>query len=238
MINAVYSSKEMNGLLILGIDTSGKTASAAVCDESRVISQVTLFSPQVHSQIILPAAKRVLEDAGLTLGDIDGIAAAKGPGSYAGLRIGLAAVKGISFANGCSCWGISTLEALAYNFRGFNCKVCSVMHARQDILYNALFEVKGNSVTRLCDDRLITESELVGELSGEDGYYAVGDYGDAFSEYSKGKIAPPPSHLKYLLASSLCFAAFDRPSVSAAELVPDYLQLTKAEKDLIAKNIR
>lgn len=223
-------------MLILGIDTSGKTVSAAVCDENTVLAQASAVSKQVHSRIILPEAKRVLEAAGLTLSDIDGIAAAKGPGSYTGLRIGLSAVKGISFANGCRCWGISTLKTLAYNFRGLDCKVCSVMHARQNILYNALFEVKGNKITRLCADRLISEEELLRELSEKkDVYYAAGDHCDTLCAASNGNIIPAPVHLKNPLASSLCFAAFDSLPVSAAELIPDYLQATKAEKDLTKK---
>lgn len=226
----------MNVLLILGIDTSGHTASAAVCDENRVIAQSSVRTKLTHSQIILPMAKRVLADAGLTIDDIDGIAAAKGPGSYTGLRIGLAAVKGISFANGCKCFGISTLETLAYNFMGMNCNVCAVMSARQNLVYNALFQVSGRTVTRLCDDRIISVEDLAAELeAGDKIFYGAGDYADEMSARSPERVYPPPPQLKEPLASSLCFAAFDREAVSASELAPDYLQITKAEKDLQEK---
>lgn len=226
----------MNVLLILGIDTSGHTASAAVCDENRVLAQSSVRTKLTHSQIILPMAKRVLADAGLTLDDIDGIAAAKGPGSYTGLRIGLAAVKGISFANGCKCAGISTLEALAYNFLGMDCYVCPVMSARQNLVYNALFQVSGRRVTRLCDDRIISVEDLAAELEGDNiVYYGAGDYADEMSARSPERVFSAPPHLKEPLASSLCFAAFDRGFVPAPQLDPDYLQITKAEKDLQEK---
>lgn len=223
-------------MLILGIDTSGHTASAAVCDENRVLAQSSVVTKLTHSQIILPMAKRVLSDAGLTLDDIDGIAAAKGPGSYTGLRIGLAAVKGISFANGCKCSGISTLEALAYNFMGMNCSVCAVMAARQNFVYNALFKVSGRNVERLCADRIISVEELSAELaSGDTVYYGAGDYADDMAEKAPDRVLNAPPQLKAPLASSLCFAAFDRGFVPAEELDPDYLQITKAEKDLQEK---
>lgn len=226
----------MNVLLILGIDTSGHTASAAVCDENRVLAQSSVMTKLTHSQIILPMAKRVLSDAGLTLDDIGAVSAAKGPGSYTGLRIGLAAVKGISFANGCKCAGISTLEALAYNFLGMNCNVCAVMAARQNLVYNALFVVSGRQVTRLCDDRIISVEELSAELASDDKiYYGAGDYADEMSAAAPEKVFPAPPQLKYPLASSLCFAAFDRGFTPADKLAPDYLQITKAEKDLREK---
>ncbi|MGN0695969.1 MAG: tRNA (adenosine(37)-N6)-threonylcarbamoyltransferase complex dimerization subunit type 1 TsaB [Oscillospiraceae bacterium] len=220
----------------MGIDTSGHTASAAVCDENHVLAQSSLVTKLTHSQIILPMAKRVLSDAGLALDDIDGIAAAKGPGSYTGLRIGLAAVKGISFANGCKCAGISTLEALAYNFLGMNCSVCAVMAARQNLVYNALFEVSGRQVTRLCDDRIISVEDLSAQLASDDKiYYGAGDYADEMSAAASDRVYLAPPQLKNPLASSLCFAAFDRGFVPAEKLDPDYLQITKAEKDLREK---
>ncbi|MGN1415214.1 MAG: tRNA (adenosine(37)-N6)-threonylcarbamoyltransferase complex dimerization subunit type 1 TsaB [Oscillospiraceae bacterium] len=223
-------------MLILGIDTSGHTASAAVCDENRVLAQSSVMTKLTHSQIILPMAKRVLSDAGVTLDDIGVVSAAKGPGSYTGLRIGLAAVKGIAFANGCRCAGISTLEALAYNFLGMNCSICAVMAARQNLVYNALFRVSGRNVERLCDDRIISVEELSAELiAGDDVYYGAGDYADEMAMKAPERVFPAPPQLKYPLASSLCFAAFDRGTVPADKLDPEYLQITKAEKDLQEK---
>ena len=101
-------------MLILGIDTSGKTASAALFDtESEVfLAQSALYTQKTHSQVIMPMVRSVVEQAGKTLSDLGGIAVANGPGSYTGLRIGVAAVKALSFGLGTGCCGVSTLLGL------------------------------------------------------------------------------------------------------------------------------
>ncbi|MDE6745485.1 MAG: tRNA (adenosine(37)-N6)-threonylcarbamoyltransferase complex dimerization subunit type 1 TsaB, partial [Oscillospiraceae bacterium] len=101
-------------MILLGIDTSGKTASVAVCTETSVLAQTTVYTKLTHSQVILPICNDVLKSAGTELSDVDVIAAAAGPGSYTGLRIGIAAVQAMCFALDKHCIGISTLEALAH----------------------------------------------------------------------------------------------------------------------------
>ena len=127
-------------MLILGIDTSGKTASVALCDENTVLAQTTVLTKLTHSQVIMPLCETMLKNAGEKLENINGIAAANGPGSYTGLRIGVSAVKAMAFALNIGCAGISTLESLAYNFKGIKTTVCSIMHARLDLVYAAFFE--------------------------------------------------------------------------------------------------
>ncbi|MBQ8569161.1 MAG: tRNA (adenosine(37)-N6)-threonylcarbamoyltransferase complex dimerization subunit type 1 TsaB [Oscillospiraceae bacterium] len=223
-------------MLILGIDTSGHTASAAICSEEAVLAQTSVVTRLTHSQIILPMCSRIMKEADVSFKDIDCIAAAIGPGSYTGLRIGISAVKGICFANGCKCAGISTLEALAYNFRGLKAEVCCVMHARQELVYNANFIIDGLKVTRLCEDRIIPAADLAAELSGKHGVYAVGDYAKELCEKYADNLLPAPPQLCLQQASSLCYAAFDGEMMTADSLEPDYLQITKAEKDLLEKN--
>lgn len=106
----------------LGMDTSGSVAAVALYDTEQdlFLSQQSLYTKKTHSQVILPLVERTLQDCGLTAADLDGIAVAVGPGSYTGLRIGVAAVKAMTFALQLPCFGISTLEALAY--QGSNCK--------------------------------------------------------------------------------------------------------------------
>lgn len=128
---------ELIDLLVIGIDTSGKTASCALCTEDAVLAQNTFVTKLTHSQVILPMVKKMLEDSGKKLEEIDGFAAVSGPGSYTGLRIGISAVKGICFALDKPCAGVSALESLAYNFSGTDTVICSVMHARQNLVYSA-----------------------------------------------------------------------------------------------------
>lgn len=215
-------------MTLLGIDTSGKTASVAVCTENAVLAQNSVYTKLTHSQIILPICRGVLKSAGLTLNDIDGIAAAAGPGSYTGLRIGIAAVKAMCFALNKPCIGISTLEALAHNVSLHRGVICSVMAARQDLVYGAVFSSDGRTVTRLTEDRILPIGELKMILDGYDGNIAA--VGDGSSLLSGERFIEAPPHLRLQLASGLCAAAFDKELYTPDKLEAAYLEITKAEK--------
>lgn len=217
-------------MIMLGIDTSGKTASVAVCAENAVLAQTAVYTKLTHSQIILPICKDVLKSAGLELSDVDVIAAAAGPGSYTGLRIGIAAVKAMCFALDKPCIGVSTLEALACNVSLHRGIICAVMAARLDLAYCAVFRSDGKNITRLSEDGLIPMAEL------QTGLEAYGEYvvtvGDAAEKLSGEKFLTAPPHLRLQLASSLCAAGFTKKSYSPDELEAEYMEITKAEKDL------
>lgn len=222
-------------MLVLGIDTSGKTASCALCTEDAVLAQNTFVTKLTHSQVILPMVKNMLADAGKTLDDVDGFAVVSGPGSYTGLRIGISAVKGICFALDKKCVGISALESLAYNFSGTECTVCSVMHARQDLVYTAMFDVTcDGQVRRICPDEIITAGELGKRLSELDRrVICTGDYSrEAVKAAASGNILAARPNFNAPLASSLCYAAMDKGFDSPDSLDAEYMQITKAEKDL------
>lgn len=133
----------MIDLKILAIDTSGKVASVAVTDGEKLLWEKSVYTKLTHSQVILPMVKQALEETGLTYTDLDCAAIAKGPGSYTGLRIGVAAVKGMCF--GCESLksaGVSTLLSLAYNCIDFEGRIISVMRARPKIVYAGEFQCK------------------------------------------------------------------------------------------------
>ncbi|MDE5576105.1 MAG: tRNA (adenosine(37)-N6)-threonylcarbamoyltransferase complex dimerization subunit type 1 TsaB [Oscillospiraceae bacterium] len=217
-------------MILLGIDTSGKTASVAVCTENAVLAQTTVYTKLTHSQVILPICKDVLKSAGLTLSDVDVISAAAGPGSYTGLRIGIAAVKAMCFALDKPCIGISTLEALAYNVSLHKGIICAVMAARLDLVYCSVFRSDGRSVTRLSEDEILPIDELKNRLEAlnEDGVTV----GDAAEKISGERFTTAPPHLKLQLASSLCAAGFTKEPYSPDRLEAAYMEITKAEKDL------
>ncbi len=226
---------EGNVLLILGIDTSGRIASCAVCDEDRVISQSTIYTELTHSQVILPVCQKVLEDAGVSLQDIDGIAVANGPGSYTGLRIGISAVKAMCFALDKKCAGISTLESLAYNMVGSKGTILAVMRARADLLYTAAFKSDGRSLTRLWEDMIISESALAEKIAEIKDVILVGDAAKELSEMEEypvfNEAILAPTHNRLQLASSLCYVAMNNGFTTPDTLDAAYLQITKAEKD-------
>ncbi|MGN1103128.1 MAG: tRNA (adenosine(37)-N6)-threonylcarbamoyltransferase complex dimerization subunit type 1 TsaB [Huintestinicola sp.] len=228
-------------MLVLGIDTSGKTASCALCTEDTVLAQNTFVTKLTHSQVIMPMCKKMLSDAGKTLSDVDGFAAVSGPGSYTGLRIGIAAVKGLCFGLDKKCAGVSSLMSLAYNFKGAiparDCYVIySLMHARQNLVYNATFTVENGNIVRERADGIMPSDRLAGEIAGRTGFVILtGDYAETMYATLKDKckyvfLAPPA--LRAPLASSLCYAAMDMGFSSPDELNAEYLQITKAEKDL------
>lgn len=220
-------------MLVLGIDTSGKTASVALCNENTVLAQTTVLTKLTHSQVIMPLCQAVLTNACEKLENVDGIAVADGPGSYTGLRIGISAVKAMSFALNKGCAGISTLEALAYNFKGIKALVCSVMYARLDLVYAAFFESNGEKIVRLTDDRIISDKELFYEIKKFNNIILTGDYAQEFTKkYQSENMLLAAPHLRLQLASSLCFAALDKGLTSPDILNAEYLQITKAEKDL------
>ena len=216
----------MIDLKILAIDTSGKVASVAVTDGEKLLWEKSVYTKLTHSQVILPMVKQALEETGLTYADLDCAAIAKGPGSYTGLRIGVAAVKGMCF--GCESLksaGVSTLLSLAYNCIGFEGRIISVMRARPKIVYAGEFQCKNGVVTRISADRVCPEKTmLVGDCATE----IKAKY---FADNENVQLASYVNRLQR--ASSLCLAVEAQPEimVSADRLEVSYLQATKAEKD-------
>ncbi len=187
-----------------------------------------------HSQIILPMAQRLLSESGLTIGGLDALVCAKGPGSYTGLRIGIAAVKGLALGAGdIKCAGISTLESLAWNVSAYRGRIVSVMNARSGIVYGGVYLSDGERVTNIFADRVCPAQELA-QAAG-DSAILVGDNCEAFkSEFfaNNDNIKCAPFALRTQRASSLCMAFEADPTraVSADELNAAYLQPTHADK--------
>lgn len=232
----------MNALKILGIDTSGKTASVAITENDIVLGQTTIYTEKTHSQVILPLCKKLLEDCGTELKDIDGFAVSVGPGSYTGLRIGISAVKAMAFALDKKCYGISTLESLAYNAKGFVGYIIPVMKARANLVYNAVFKCNDIGETkRTKEDRIISVSDLKAEvveiLESRENIILTGDYAEEFQKLY-GEVAGlilAPAHIRLQSASSLCGVAEKSEPVSADDLEAVYMQPTRAEKELNSK---
>lgn len=223
----------MKDLLTIGIETSGKTASAAAVENGAVLGQISVTTDKTHSQVILPMVKKLLADCGKDISEADRFAVGAGPGSYTGIRIGVAAVKAMAFALGAECCGISTLEGLAYNFPADGI-ICPVMKARQNLVYSAVFRFENGIAQRLLQDSIIEMSELNGILSkhGET-VMLTGDAAESFAVGFKNeqyRISPP--HLRNQSGVGVCAAAEAHEFYSPEKLEASYLQLVKAEKDL------
>ncbi|MDD6276449.1 MAG: tRNA (adenosine(37)-N6)-threonylcarbamoyltransferase complex dimerization subunit type 1 TsaB [Clostridia bacterium] len=226
---------------ILGIDSSAKSASAAITDDGKIISYLYTNTGLTHSQTLMPMIDSAIKSAGVSLGDIDLIAVNNGPGSFTGVRIGVASAKGISDASGVPCIGISTLESMAYNFAGFiGCIICAVMDARCSQVYTALFEITDNGVKRLTDDEAISIAELEERLKDyETTKILVGDGAELCYNMIKGEnILLAGQKLRYQDAVGVCGAAENKPVsdyVTGDRLVPVYLRLPQAQRELSKK---
>ena len=186
---------------------------------------------------------KALEETGLDYPDIDCIAAAKGPGSYTGLRIGVGAVKGICMgAPHIKAAGVSTLMALAYNVSAYEGKIAAVMRARPKIIYGAVFECKGGRITRVTEDKVCGEEEFFSQDFFTGRIMLVGDcaYEIKAARFADNdEVITAPANAVLQRASSLCMAVNDNTELlcEADVLEVSYLQATKAEKDKAHRDI-
>ena len=229
-------------MLILGIDSSAVSVSAAICElgeQPRVIAEGFLNNKITHSQTLMPLVQSLLDNSKTALADIDVFAVSAGPGSFTGLRIGVSAVKGMAYALGKPCREVSTLHAMAYNLPLYDGIICAVMDARVSQVYNALFEVKDGAVTRLCDDRALMIPELKAELDEKYPDREIMLVGDGtelcFGRFGGGNIILSPAPQRFQNGVGVCLAAEHYPDINAAALMPKYLRLPQAERERIAR---
>ena len=220
---------------ILSLETSAKAVSTAVVENGEVLAYAYQCSGLTHSRTLMPMVEDMLNNAELSLDDIDALAVAAGPGSFTGLRIGVSALKGLAWAKELPCYGVSTLEAMAQNLAHTNALLICAMDARRNQVYNALFEAKGGSLTRLCPDRAIGLDELIAELTDDTRTKIVlGDGGKlchAALERAGIESALAPLPLLHQNAVGVALAAEKLSPVGGAELQPVYLRVSQAERE-------
>ena len=224
-------------MYILGIDTSAVTATAAVCRaENGVITDHALFSLKnglTHSENLLPAIDNVLRALGVSARELGLVAVSVGPGSFTGVRIGVATAKGMAFAHDIPCAGVSTLEMLSMNCRGFAGTVCPVMDARRNQFYNALFK----DGKRLCADRCVSFEEICAETGEKEEIMLCGDGARLFKSLcgDRPNIKLPPLCAEDQNGLSVCEAGYKKylggECVTHSGLRPVYLRVSQAERE-------
>ena len=231
---------------ILSMDSSTKSASVAYLRDGKIVGQFFIHSGLTHSTTLMPMTESLLNTACLSLESVDCFAVSVGPGSFTGLRIGIAAIKGLAFAQQKPCVGVSVLEALAYNFYGSDNLICSVVDARCQRFFVAFFRCrKDGTVERLSEDTTLSYEEIIAFIHKHYSDIPVMLSGDGSeTAYTLMKDSVPllelaPEHLRYPQSSSVALVgeklAEAGKSVSPQQLLPLYLALPQAQRELQKK---
>ena len=229
---------------ILALETSAVACSVALCEDEKLLAQSFQNNGLTHSVTLMPMCQSMLAGCGVKLEDVDVIAVSAGPGSFTGLRIGVAAAKGLAWAGDKLCAGVSTLEAMAWPLAHLEgADLCAVMDARRQQVYNALFEVRGGALLRRCPDRAVSVEQLAAELEvRKKPQILVGDGTKlCYNELTKRGLPmePAPPHLVFQSAWGVALAAAELAGrgglVTAAGLEPVYHRLSQAERERLAR---
>ena len=230
-------------MLTLAFETSAKAASVALTENGKLLGESYQNTGLTHSQTLMVMAEDLLKQCGKTVSDLTAVAVAEGPGSFTGVRIGVAAAKGFAWGRELPCYGISTLEAMAVSLGAWEGHVCACMDARRSQVYNALFLVNGGTVERVAEDRAIALADLKTELEHVDGpIFLVGD-GAVLTHKTLSAEIPnlilPPEHRLHQRAVGVALLAEQKQQAGeigdANALSPNYLRLSQAERERLEK---
>lgn len=232
-------------MIILAVESSSRAAGAAVTNDGRLVCEVYSESGVTHSKALLPMVDFVLSHSDTPVDRVDVFAVTTGPGSFTGVRIGVAMVKGLAQVAGKPCAGVSSLEALAYNFSPQNCIVCCAMDARCGQVYAALFHCENGAVKRLTPDMALMAEELWSHIKHTNSSIPVVFAGDGaqicydlFADRLTN-ISLAPGNLRLQRASGTALLASTLKSccfINAAQLKPIYLRVPQAERELKNRN--
>ena len=230
-------------MLILAFETSAKAASVALTEDGKLLGESYQNTGLTHSQTLLVMAEDLMKQCGRTVSQITAVAVAEGPGSFTGVRIGVAAAKGFAWGGEAPCYGVSTLEAMAETLGIYQGYVCPCMDARRNQVYNAIFYVNQGKRERVREDRAIALADLAEELKAlKEPIFLVGDGSVLAYRTLSGEISNlvlPPEHRMHQRAVGVALLAEQK--IDAGEpgdgnaLTPNYLRLSQAERERMEK---
>ena len=230
-------------MLILAFETSAKAASVALMDGAKLLGEGYQNTGLTHSQTLMVMAEDVLKQCGKSARDVEAVAVAEGPGSFTGVRIGVAAAKGYAWGKEIPCYGVSTLEAMAESLGIYEGYICPAMDARRSQVYNALFRAEKGIISRVAEDRAIALADLKEELLTLEGpIFLVGDGSTLTYNTLKDSVENlilPPEHRMHQRAVGVGLVAArmaaEGLAPSGGELTPNYLRLSQAEREKLEK---
>ena len=224
---------------ILALESSATACSVALCEDEALIAQSFQNNGLTHSRTLMPMAVSLLDNCGTALDAVELIAVAAGPGSFTGLRIGVAAAKGLAWPGNKPCAACSTLESMAWPLAFFrDAVIVCAMDARRSQIYNALFTSEHGRLTRRTPDRAIGLAELAEELRSEPLPLVIVGDGAVLCEKALTesglpcRLAPPQLVMQNAMSVALCAEDLARAGklVSAQELLPVYLRPPQAQR--------
>ena len=230
-------------MIILAFDSTAKAASVAVTDDEKLLALYNIDNGLTQSELLLPMAENMLKSLRLSFDDVGLLACAVGPGSFTGVRIGVALVKGIAFGKNIPTIAVSTLDELAENLAGLDGIIVPVMDARRQQVYTATYKGEGGSLEKLTPDRAIAISELAEELKAfSEPIYLVGD---GYEVAKRGLLAAgvevkeTPKLLITENAYSVALVAKRKHEggevMSDLEIAPTYLRMPQAERERLER---
>jgi len=229
---------------ILAIDSSGLVATVAILEDKELIAEYTVNYKKTHSETLLPMLDEIKRMTNLDLASIDAIAVSKGPGSFTGLRIGSATVKGLAYALDVPVIAVPTVDALSMNMWGTDRLVCPMMDARRNQVYTGLYEFDNDEHKVIMEQTAISVEELCDKLNEIDRpVILLGDGVPVYKEIIDERLSVAhsyaPAGMNRQKASSLGVMALDYfakgITETADEHKPEYLRLSQAERERMEK---
>ena len=237
----------MELLKVLAVDTSSNVATAAIVDDDKLVGEYVLNHKKTHSQKIMPMIEEILKSAELKVQDIDVFAAANGPGSFTGLRIGVATIKSLAHVANKPVVGISTLDGLAFNLPFCKYTICPIMDAKRDQVYNAMYTWMDKTFYIVTPHRAVPIDQVIEEIKTAN--VKVMFNGDGVPVYRErlveelGELCEfAPSSCNMQRASAIAELALQRAKIGDVErymsMVPFYLRKSQAEREYEEKCCR
>jgi len=224
-------------LNILGIDSSSIVATVAVLTQEKLLAEYIVNNKKNHSEKLMLVLDRVLSDADLSINDIDVIAVGKGPGSFTGIRIGMACAQGLAHAAGKPMIGVNTLDALAYNLINAQGLLCPMINAQREELYTSLYRWQDGKLVRLWDYELIKADKLAERLLRiPEQIYILGDGVNILlqANFKLDNVVLAPRVSLMPKASSVAMAALERYTSGEVDdcfnIRPFYIRRSNAEE--------
>ena len=194
-------------MIVLSMDSSSLVTTVALLRDEHVLGEFTINFKREHSVILMEKVEELLKDCEIDINDVDGFVVSKGPGSFTGLRIGMATVKGLSMGSNKPYVSVSSLDALAYSLLNFDGLICPIMDALRDSVFTCIYKNVDGNLTKVIDYSALSLEELASELNSKgEKVIFVGDAVYKHKNYFEENINNAvfaPNHLNLIKASSL-----------------------------------